>query len=516
MRRTIVILVVIIIVVVAGIFFIRQRRANQEGEVEILRQAMVEQGSLAATVNATGSIEPEAMVTLSFGVAGTVHDVDAIRGQIAAAGDVLANLETDELSLAVQQAQDALHIQELMLQQALNSEPSPASLATAQADIDAAEGNLAIAEANLAGAEASVDQAEAQKAQISAGPTAGQIAAAESQLTTARSQQKIAEEAHNRTLECFTISLPGGGESETCPALGAPEEQARANVENANAALIAAEAQLADLRASARPADIQAADAAIAAANAQVNSAAGSVMVAEANLARAQAANDRMLEGPTQDDLAILEAQISSSETNLELAQLRLRQAMIVAPMDGRIANVLVNAGEQSAPGAPALSMVNEGAFHIEVSVDEIDIDQIAVGQEVDITMDALPNAAVTGMIAEIAPTAATSGAGVVTYLVTINIEPKGVTLRPGMTANASITVEQIDNVLKVPNWAVRLDRETGIAFVNRLGPDGAVEEIPVETGLRNEQFSEVLSGLEEGDVIVVTNVREGFSLFGN
>jgi HlyD family secretion protein len=247
-----------------------------------------------------------------------------------------------------------------------------------------------------------------------------------------------------------------------------------------------------------------------------VNSAAGSVMVAEANLARAQAANDRMLEGPTQDDLAILEAQISSSETNLELAQLRLRQAMIVAPMDGRIANVLVNTGEQSAPGAPALSMVNEGAFHIEVSVDEIDIDQIAVGQEVDITMDALPNAAVTGMIAEIAPTAATSGAGVVTYLVTINIEPKGVTLRPGMTANASITVEQIDNVLKVPNWAVRLDRETGIAFVNRLGPDGAVEEIPVETGLRNEQFSEVLSGLEEGDVIVVTNVREGFSLFGN
>jgi HlyD family secretion protein len=416
----------------------------------------------------------------------------------------------------VQQTQDALRIQELVHQQALNSGPSPATLAAAQADIDAAEGNLAIAEANLAGAEAAISQAEAQKAQLLAGPTAGQIAAAQSQVTSARSQQKVAEETHNRTLECFTITLPDGGERETCPALGAPEEQARANLENANAALTAAEAQLADVRASTRPADIQAADAAIAAASAQMDSAAGSVMVAEANLARAGAAYDRLQEGPTEDDIAILEAQIASAETNQEIAQLRLEQAMIIAPMDGRVANVLINTGEQAAPGAPALNIVNEGAFHIEVGVDEIDIDQIAVGQEVDITLDALPDTIVTGTIADIAPTAATSGAGVVTYLVTINIEPEGVTLRPGMTANASIVVEQIDDVIKIPNWAIRLDRETGRAFVNRLAADGTVEEVTVETGLRNEQFSQVLSGLEVGDVVVVTNEREGFNIFGN
>jgi len=516
MRRTIVILAIVILLGGAAFLFIRQRNANQDGELEILRQASVEQGSLAATVNATGSIEPEALVTLSFGVAGTVHDVKTIRGQTASAGDVLANLETDELGLAVQQTQDAVRIQELLLQQALNSEPSSATLATAQADIDAAEGNLAIAKANLTASEASMSQAEAQKAQLLAGPTAGQLAAAQSQVTSARSNQRIAEEAHNRTLECFTIQLPAGGEQEACPGLGPPEEQARANLENANAALAAAEAQLADVRTTARPADIQAADAAIAAAAAQQESATGSVMVAEANIARARAAFDRMQEGPTDDDIAILEAQIASAETNQEIAQLRFEQAMIIAPMDGRVANVLINRGEQAAPGAPALNMVNEEAFHIEVNVDEIDIDQIAVGQEVDITLDALPDTIVTGTIADIAPTAATSGAGVVTYLVTININPEGVTLRPGMTANASIVVEQIDDVLKVPNWAIRLNRETGEAFVFRLNEDGTVEEITVETGLRNEQFSQVLSGLEVGNVIVVTNEREGFNLFGN
>ena len=99
--------------------------------------------------------------------------------------------------------------------------------------------------------------------------------------------------------------------------------------------------------------------------------------------------------------------------------------------------------------------------------------------------------------------------------MVTINIDSEDVTLRPGMTANASIVVEQIDDILMIPNWAIRLDRETGQSFVLRLKEDGTVEEITVETGLRNEQFSQVLSGLHEGDVVVVTNEREGFNFFG-
>lgn len=516
MRRGIIIAAVIVIIGAAAFLLIRQQRARRVQEVEILRQATVERSSLAATVNATGSIEPEALTTLSFGIGGTVHEVHVARGQMVSAGDILANLDTSELAFTVQQAQDALRIQELMLEQVMNSEPSAATLATAQADIDAAEGNLVIARASLSAAEAAVDQAEAQKALLLAGATTGQIAAAESQVTSASAQQKIAQETYNRTIECFTVTLPNGEEQETCPGLGPAEEQARANLENANAALEAAEAQLADLRSGPRPADLQAADASIAAAQAQVDSASGSVMVAEANVDRAQAAYDRLLEGPTEDEIAILEAQVQSAETNLELAQLRLEQAMIIAPMDGRVASVLINPGEQAAPGAPALNLVNEEAFHIEVSVDEIDIDQIAVGQEVDITLDALPDTVVKGTIADIAPTAATSGAGVVTYLVTINIEPEGVTLRPGMTANATIVVEEIDDVLSVPNWAIRLDRESGNAFVNRLASDGSVDEISVETGLRNEQFSEVISGLQEGDVVVVTNEREGFSFFGN
>jgi HlyD family secretion protein len=514
MRRVLIILVVVVIVAGAAAFVVSRQRARQQQQAEIIRQAKVTVDQIAATVNAAGATEPEALVTLSFRSAGTIQTVNFIRGQHVSAGDVLATLDSGELSLAVQQAQDTVDIQELTLQQALTSEPSPATLAAAQADIDAAEANVTIAAANVSAAEASLAQAQAQRAQLLAGATAGQIAAAQSQVTSANTQLTIAQDAYDQVTTCREVTLPSGERQQVCPGLGLPEEQARANLEAAKAALAAADANLADVQAGPRPADLQAADAAIAAAQAQVNSAQGNVQVAQANLARAQAAYDRLQEGPTETDIAILQAQVDSAGTNLQLAQLRLDQAMIVAPIDGRIANLQIKKGEQATPGAPAVTLIDEGAYHIEVNVDEIDIERVELGQPVEVTLDALPDTVLDGVIADVAPTAVTSGAGVVTYLVTINIDAAGIALRPGMTANATITTDLLDGVLIVPNWAVRLDRETGQALVNRLLANGDVEEVPIVTGLRNEQFSEVISGLNEGDEVVVTNERAGLGAF--
>jgi HlyD family secretion protein len=374
-----------------------------------------------------------------------------------------------------------------------------------------------VAEAQLLGAQAAVSQAVAQKEILLAGASDAQIAAAQQQVSAATLQQEAAQDAYNDVITCATFTLPDGEEVTQCPGLGPTELQFRTNLENANAALEVAEAQLSDLQDGPRPADLQAANAGIAAANAQVAGAEGGIAVARANVARAEAAYERLLEGPSETEIAILEAQVAAAETSRDLARLRLEQAMITAPMNGEVANILINAGEQAAPGAPAIILVNKEAFHIEVSVDEIDIDQIALNQLVEITLDALPDRIVDGRIVDIAPTAAATGAGVVTYLVTINIEPgQTITLRPGMTANASIVVEEIDDVLIIPNWSIRLDRDSGLAFVNKLTAAAEIIEVPVETGLRNEQFSEVLGGLEAGETVVVTNEREEFSLFGN
>ena len=514
--RNILIAILVLSLVGAGIYFLMQRQqATAEQEFEVLREATVARDRIASTVNATGALEPETLVTLTFGLGGTILDVNAVRGQEVQAGDVLAQLDTAELALAVQQAEDALRIQELTMAQRLNSEPSPAQLASSQADIQAAEANVQVAQANLASAQAGLQQSQAQRAQLLAGASSGQLAQGEAQVSAARQQLKQAQEAYNQTIACVTYTVPGTNqEEEVCPGLGAPEEQARAALEAATLNLQAAEAQLADLNNPAGPADIQAADAAISGARAQVQAAEGNVAAAEAQLARARAAADLMLEKPTADETAILEAQVSSARTNLELANLRLRQAQIIAPIGGTVASVLIRAGEQATPGAPAISVLNEDAYHITVNVDEIDIDRVEVGQPVSIALDALPELPVEGVVSEIAPTS-TATSGVVTYLVTINIdEEASAQLRPGMSASAAITVDELDNVLTVPNWAVRLNRETGEAFALVRQADGTIGEVVIETGLRNEQFSEVLSGLNEGDQVVLTDEREGLSGF--
>lgn len=511
--RRVGIVVGIILLLAVGYFVVRQRQEAAATAVpEILREAVVERGQVTATVSAVGSIEPESLVSLTFGLGGTIQQVNVVRGQVVAVGDVLATLNTDELALAVQQAADALRIQELTLQQRQEAEPSAATLASSEADIAAAEANVAVAQANLASAEAAVLQANAQKAQLLAGATPGQIAQAQANLAAAELAQKNAQDAYDQTTQCFTD--PTG--NEVCPGLGAPEEAARAALANANASLAAAQAALTDVQTAARPADIQLADAAIANAQAGVQAAQGNVQAAQANLARAQAAYDRLLEPLSENEIAILAAQVAAAQTNLDLAELRLAQSQIVAPIAGTVANVLINAGELASPGQPAITVVNEAAFHITVSVDEIDIDQIALGQAVEVSVDALPDTAVSGTITEIAPTSASSG-GVVTYLVTINIDAaQEIDLRPGMSASASIVVDEVADVLTVPNWAVRLNRETGEAFVNVLQADGTIEEVVVETGLRNEQFSEVLAGLSAGDTVVLTNDREAFNIFGS
>ena len=505
MRRAIftaIILCAAVVLLGGGYFLYQQQQARAQQDFEILRQAAVERGRIESTVSATGSIAPEALLTLTFGAPGTVQRVSVERGQSVEEGDVLATLNTEELALLLQQAQDALRVQELTLVQRRDGEPSPATLAAAEADIAAAEGNVTVARGNLAAAQAAVSQAQANVGQLTAGAGSGELAAAEASV--------VARQAEYDTIRIqYNTALAGG-------LAGPQEEQLRARRDAAEAALDAARAQLAALQEGARPADLQAANAGVAAAQARVQSAEGSVAVAEANLARAQAAYDRLLEPPTEPELAILQAQVDTAATSVALAQLRLDQATIVAPMRGTVANVLVNVGEQSAPGAPAVTLVNEEAFHLNVSVDEIDIDQVTLGQEVDITLDALPDASVDGQVADIAPTALSEGAGVVSYQVTINIAAEDLPLRPGMTANAAIVVRELDDVLIVPNWSIRLDRETGEAFVNRLQNDGDIDEVSIETGLRNDQFSQVLGGLEEGDVVVVTDEREAFSLFGN
>jgi multidrug efflux pump subunit AcrA (membrane-fusion protein) len=150
----------------------------------------------------------------------------------------------------------------------------------------------------------------------------------------------------------------------------------------------------------------------------------------------------------------------------------------------------------------PAIVLADLSDFHIDVGVDEIDVGRLAEGQNAAISVDALPGAPITGVVERIAPTA-TESAGVVSYVVTVAIDPTAAPIRAGMSAIVDIITDTRDGVLVIPNRFIRIDRSTGRSYVNVKRGD-QIEEVEIVTGLRNDNESEVLQGLGEGDELII------------
>jgi HlyD family secretion protein len=456
------------IAAVAGVFLLRECSAAQPEEET--RSAIVERGTMRVAVSASGSVEPQARVSLEFEGTDRVAEVNVEMGDAVEEGDVLAWLDTRQLELQVQQAQASLKLAEVQLTE-LQAGPQPE-------DVEAAEANLEAAQAQVSAAAANRDDVEA-------GPTDAQIAAAEANLASAKLQHKVALDTYLR------IQTMEKWETE--------QEQTQYELHIAENALAAAQAELDDLLAGADADEVRSAQANVEAAAAQADA--------------AQARLDLLLAGATAEQIADAAAQVAQAEAALELAELALKHATLHAPFDGIVAEVNVEAGEMAPAGMPAITLLDASKFHVTVSVDEIDVGRLAKGQAAQVMLDALPDVVIDGTVERIASVADFEG-GVVYYEVTIALAPTKAPARADMTASATIEVEELTDVLMIPTWVVRVDRTTGQTYVHRqVGDD--VERVDVELGVRYEGAVEVLGGLSEGDEIIWVRESNGFGFGG-
>ena len=118
------------------------------------------------------------------------------------------------------------------------------------------------------------------------------------------------------------------------------------------------------------------------------------------------------------------------------------------------------------------------------------------------VTLDAVSEAELTGHIERISQTPTNNG-GVTAYNITVVIDEANTPMRSGLSATASIITEELKNVLRVPNRSVQIDRDTGKALVEKL-VSGVPTQTEITLGARNDQFSQVLSGLEKGDELAI------------
>jgi HlyD family secretion protein len=456
-RRFIVILVIVIAVGGGGYYLYTRAQSAQPARPNI-RSVTIDRGDLTLAVTATGSVAALRSARVGFENPGVITEVFVTEGQRVLANQLLARQDATAYRLAMQQAEATLRGAKLSYDQ-LVQPPTAQDLAVAEANVKAAKDAYA---AILASADPNAIRTAEIKLQ-------------QAQQAYADAQQRRRDAGGRYPLDSPQYQL----------AL-AQEGQASFGVEAARLQLDLARRGV---------------DARI------VNSAKARITLAESELARAKS-------GPPQFQVDQATLRIKQAETALEQAKQQLGTTELRAPFAGEITTLTLRVGGLSASNVPGAILTDRSQLNVNINVDEIDIGSVREGQSVTLTFDALSGDAFTGLVTRIAPNANPAAGTVVTYQVEVRLPPNAGRVKPGMTASASIIVQELKNALRVPNIFVRLDRRNNQAFVNLVGADGRLSEIPVTLGLRTDEYSEVVAGLGEGDVIGIS-LDSGLNLLG-
>jgi HlyD family secretion protein len=164
------------------------------------------------------------------------------------------------------------------------------------------------------------------------------------------------------------------------------------------------------------------------------------------------------------------------------------------------------NGPSATRPGGSAFVVLNNiDTFQIVVPFEESDAVKVAANQQVEVTFDAVPDLTRPGTVLSVAPSG-TDISGVTNYYATILLTQSDPRLRDGLTAEVGVLVNALNNILVVPNNAVL--RQGSQTFVNTPGPDGKPVRVSFQAGAIGDDTTQVLSGLNEGQPIVLPDAR--------
>jgi RND family efflux transporter MFP subunit len=223
---------------------------------------------------------------------------------------------------------------------------------------------------------------------------------------------------------------------------------------------------------------------------------------------------------PREIDLVSLRVQISQAEKSYEDALYSLENAEIVAPFDGIVAKIYQNVGDSASPSTAILTLVTAKKL-AEIDLNEVDTAKLKVGQKASLTFNAIDDLSITGEIAEI-DNIGTVNQGVVNYSVKIAFDVQDSRVKPQMSITATITTNEKQDVLVVSNSALKSEgdnyyvevfediKKTKNINLNKFVSSSLPIKKYVTTGDSDDENIEILSGLEEGDLVVTkTTVGE-------
>lgn len=381
-------------------------------------------------LSAVGAIEVKEDRNVVLGVGGRVDEVLVEEGDRVQAGDTLAKLDATYLDWSVEQAEIGFET----------------------ARIDFEELGDEVEEADIELGRAQLLQAQEDLADVEEGPTEEALAAAQSAAAAAWAQY---EETKDKPLPAQVnqalanlrkaeITLQQA-QREFDKIAWLPEAAATDAADNLQRATVDMEAAKAAYEEASKPAteaELQSALSSAQSAQDKLNEllempTPAQLAAANANVLAAQTALDELLEGPEESELRKAELNVRQAMIGLEEARLQRSHAEVTAPIDGVVLAVNLAVGQEASAGSVAATLADTSNLRLVVNVEQKDIGKVQNGQNVAVSVFALPNETFFGQVDRIAPTA-NSGTGFVTFPVVIVLsEGPMEQLLPGMTASA-------------------------------------------------------------------------------
>ena len=544
MKKFLIITTVIVAIILGAFVFINwNARRNATALLAGLETEAIRRGSLSSAVGATGTVRSNQSADLIWKVSGQVDQILPEVGEGIAAGDTLATISETSLPASIILAQAELVNYEKELETLMTSSLHQAEALKAVEDAenalqDALHPELAQAQAlaAVAAAEADLDKAQTQLAIIS-------NPASQNAIDQAYANMLLAENKLNKTHDSIDKIER---ERYKVGATRMPAEFRRDIIKGLNKALEGLEFQrsqdqLAYNRAVSKyetllkppdPLDLAVSEAAVFAAQAQLDNARlqykriengaspADIAVLEARLADSQREYERVKDTPPIEDIITLEANIAASQAAID-------QTEITAPFSGTITRVDIQPGDQVSPGTRAFQIDDISTMLVDINVSEIDINLVQPDQSVVLNFDAILAKEYHGKVVDVA-VVGTETQGVTSFQVTVELLDADADVRPEMTSTVDIVTSKVDDVLLVPNRAIRLLDGERVIYILTESPinlpdelngnsDGlsifraeqspldAIVPIRVTLGASSALYSEVISGdLKEGDLVIL------------
>ena len=515
-------LIVVVVAVLAGAGYwyhdSRAAAAADASDSTLTQIVTVEQGNLTATLSVVGSLEAVQSADLAFGeMSGTtaLQSLDVQAGQQVTAGQVLATIDPAPYQQALDQANSGLESAEEAL---ADLTAAPTALTIAQADVA-----VAAAQVDVQAAADNLDELEnPDLADLQAAVANAQVALAQSKVDLLALQQDTSDdelaELSQADADAYAVYTDYANkvDSDTDPQYLLGLLLAQNKMKDAQDALVTAQlnAQLNLLQAQIGVRDdeeaLAAAQQALADAKAggdplELAQAKEALQEAQVSLEAAQESRAELDAGPDASDVAAAQAEVDRQQLAVSDAEAALAGTQLVAPFDGTVLDVNVNEGDPIDSSTSIVTVANLGSLEVVASMDETTIRQVSAGQQATITFDAYPDQVFQGEVLSV-PLQGTLQGDVTVYDVPLSLEgAEGLNLLVGMTATVEVQVGHVSDAVLVPTMA--LQRANGgyvVEVPNTSDPSGEPETVPVQIGLSNGTYTQVLKGLNAGDQVLV------------